>query len=312
MNCQTSKRLALAAKTWMIVLAVAVVATPVTRAQDEATRKLWDTAFINDARKQTVSKRAVVKRSYRVATPNVPTASVSGDTVVGVTVWRLRQSKSGAAGERLIVHHEDGGSSEWAPERVRADTKFAEGDRVRLSFEAARAGYLYVIDRELYADGTQGEPHLIFPTTRTRGGNNEVKPGKVIEIPSQDDKPPYFTLRHGQANHVGESLTVLVTPAPIADLQIGAQAQKVSAEQVAEWEKSWGAQVGRLEMENTAGKAWTKAEKDAATDSTRALGASDPAPQTLYYRPGAKSTEPVLVKVQLQYAAPGSRARKRR
>ena len=52
--------------------------------------------------------------------------------------------------------------------------------------------YLYVIDREQYADGTQGEPYLIFPTTRTRGGDNSVKAGRVMEIPSQDDNPPYL------------------------------------------------------------------------------------------------------------------------
>jgi hypothetical protein len=43
-------------------------------------------------------------------------------------------------------------------------------------------GYLYVIDREQYEDGTLGEPVQIFPTTRTRGGDNSVKPGSLIEI----------------------------------------------------------------------------------------------------------------------------------
>jgi hypothetical protein len=32
---------------------------------------------------------------------------------------------------------------EWTPERVEADTAFAEGERIRLSIESPRDGYLY-------------------------------------------------------------------------------------------------------------------------------------------------------------------------
>ena len=41
-------------------------------------------------------------------------------------------------------------------------------------------GYLYVINREQYADGTFGRARLIFPTLLTYNGNNRVKPGQPI------------------------------------------------------------------------------------------------------------------------------------
>src|SRR6185312_13763816 len=138
--------------------------------------------------KKTVSKRPA-KRSYRIVTPNVPTEGVNGETVVGVTLWRLRLARATDSGERLIVH-EGADAAEWLPERISANTKLDQGDRLRISVEVARTGYIYVIDREQYADVSFSEPYLIFPTTRTLGGNNQVTLGKIIELPAQDDRPP--------------------------------------------------------------------------------------------------------------------------
>jgi hypothetical protein len=231
--------------------------------------------------------------------------------VIGVTLWRLRPSRPADTGERIITH--DGPESvEWLPERVSSGGKLSEGDRIRVSIEAARTGYLYVVDLEQYADGSKGEPYLIFPTTRTRGGDNAVKAGRVIEIPAQEDSPPYFTLKRTRSDHVGESLIVLVSPTPIEGLAISDKAQKLSDETLATWEKSWGAQTGRLEMANGDGKPWTRQEKEAGADGTRSLSESEPAPQTIYYRPGASSSVPVLVKVELQYARTKPLVKRRR
>lgn len=268
--------------------------------EEETTRKLWDTAFKTTGRRPTRAGGNSARGRYRVATPRIPAGGVSGDSVVGVTVWRLRPSREADEGERMIVH-EGPDAAAWIPERVPANAGLSEGDRVRLSVEAARNGYLYVIDREQYADGTLGEPYLIFPTTRTLGGENRVTAGRLVDIPAQEDSPPFFTLRRSRANQVGELLSVIVSPVPLAELQIGAQAQRLSAERVARWEKSWGAQTGRMELSGGAGKVWTKEEKEAGAGAGRLLKASAPGPQTLYYRPGVKSDEPLLIKVQLQY-----------
>ncbi|MGH8526763.1 MAG: DUF4384 domain-containing protein, partial [Gammaproteobacteria bacterium] len=254
---------------WTIALSVASFLAAVAQQaqEEEATRHLWDTAFINQGNKRATARKPA-KRNYRVVTPQVPVMGVSADSVIGVTVWRLRPSRSADTGERIITH--DGADSvAWLPERVSSGGKLSEGDRIRVSIEAARTGYLYVVDQEQYADGSKGEPYLIFPTTRTRAGDNAVKAGRLIEIPAQDDSPPYFTLKRTRADHVGENVIILVTPTPIEGLAITDKAQRLSDETLASWEKSWGAQTGRLEMANGAGQPWTRQEKEAGADGTR-------------------------------------------
>jgi hypothetical protein len=265
----------------------------------EATRKLWDTAFISTGTKKPLPRKTA-KRTYRVATPGVPTFGVNSDTVVGVTLWRLRRANSTDSGERLIVH-ESADTAEWLPERISANTKLDQGDRLRISVEAARTGYLYVIDREQYADGSLSEPYLIFPTTRTVGGNNEVTDGKIIELPAQDDRPPYMTVRRSRSDQVAEVLSVLVSPAPLEGIEITDKAQKLSDTQVSKWEKLWGERVGLLELEAGAGKAWTREEKEAGAGAASVLKSDAPAPQGIYYQPNTKSNEPILVKVRLRY-----------
>ena len=274
-------------------------AWPLAQDPDDATRRLWDTAFINSGKQQTKRKKS--GRSYRIVTPRIPVAGVSDDTVVGVTVWRLRRSNPADSGERIIVH-EGEDDVEWLPERISSATKLVQGDRLRISVEAARTGYLYVIDREQYADGSLGEPYLIFPTTRTLNGDNSVRMGKLLEIPAQDDAPPYFKVRRSRPDHVGEVLSVFVTPRPLEELEITDKALKLTEAQVAVWEKQWSTLVGSIELENGAGKPWTREEKQAAAGNGAAvLNAHAPSPQVVYYRPQAKVSEPIMVKVQLHY-----------
>ena len=98
-----------------------------------------------------------------VASPGCATSSAAGrdrarrvlalargsdrSTFRGVTIWRLRPAKGQPDGARLLVQ-EGGAETAWVAERVDADAPLDVGDRVRLSFESARAGFLYVIDRE--------------------------------------------------------------------------------------------------------------------------------------------------------------------
>jgi hypothetical protein len=291
----------------LVALCVVSLTASVTfKGQDEqATRRLWDTAFINSGSKRTLPRRAT-KRSYRIATPNVPTDGVNGETVVGVTLWRLRRANATDSGERLIVH-EGADAAEWLPERISPNTKLGQGERLRISVEGARTGYLYVIDREQYADGSLSEPYLIFPTTRTLGGNNQVTVGKIIELPSQDDRPPYFTVKRSRADQVAEVVSVLISPSPLEGIEITDKAQKLSEVQVSKWEESWGGRVGLLELEAGAGKPWSKEEKEAGSDVAKVLKQDAPAPQAIYYQPNTKLSDPILVKVRLRYVSPARR-----
>jgi len=221
---------------------------------------------------------------------------------VGVTVWRLRAPAPGDLGARILIQ-EESNTMEWVPERVGASTNLREGDRVRLTIESPDAGYLYVIDRERYDAGERGAPYLIFPTTRTHNGDNHVSGGKLVDIPAQDDRPNFFTLRHSRPDQSEEELTVILTPEPFKGLSIGPKALALTNELVAGWEKQWGAgSVQRFELSGGDGKTWTRAEQEAAADRTRLLTQEDPAPQTVY-RVAAKQNGPLLVKVRLRYSS---------
>lgn len=270
--------------------------------QEAQTRKLWDSEFFKAKAKPATGKAAPRKR-YRVVTPQISPDRVNGDTVLGITLWRLRPAAAKDDKEvRLFKHAKDDTKVvQWTPERISVDTPLAIGQRVRLSIESARTGYLYVINRELYADGSMGEPYLIFPTTRLRGGENKVTIGHIVDIPAQEDSPNYFNLDPDRADLVGESLSVLITPEPLSGINIGADAIALSRTEVAGWEKKWASQVGRLEMENSVGKPWTKEEKEASAANGKQLNAASPTPQTLYYRPDAKATDPMMISVKLRY-----------
>jgi len=240
----------------------------------------------------------VPKPVYQPATPDMGRPAAARQ--VGVTIWRLRPANGREGGARILVQQESA-TEELIPERINSTSSLKAGDRVRLTIESPETGYLYVIDREGYAGGERGEPYLIFPTSRTRGGDNHVSAGKLIDIPGQDDRPNFFTLQQSRPNQVEEELTVLLTRESLPDLGIGRKALKLTEEQVGEWEKKWGAaKVQRFELSGGAGKPWTQAEQLAAAGGTRVLTQEDPPPQTVY-RVAVKPGEPVMVKVRLRY-----------
>jgi len=175
------------------------------------------------------------------------------------------------------------------------------GDRVRLSVESPRPGFLYIIDREQYADGSFGEPMLIFPTLRTRGGDNRVEPGRLIDIPAQEDQYSYFTAQPagGRRDQTAEVLTIILVPQPLP-LQIAAQPLKMADTQINGWEKLWGGTAERLELVGGAGRIWTMEEKAAGAALGRQLTQAGPPPQTVY-RVARKAGGPLLVTVPLRY-----------
>lgn len=278
------------------VLGLFPVIAPAQKTEDQ-TRDLWDTAFLQKrpaGKKQT--KRMQPIRYKIIGKTKLPTSPtlVTQPAVVGVTIWRLRRSKATDDEEVRQLLHQQG---EWTPERVGAGTPLSEGSRVQLTIESPRAGYLYVFDREVYADKTFGEPYLIFPTLSINGGDNKVNAGRVVEIPSSRDNPPFYTLKRSNANHEGEILTVIVTDKPLSELTIGRNALKIPEEQFNSYEKSWGALTQQLELEGGSGAAMNKAEK-AARARGKVLTRDDPPPQTIY-RILAKPNQPLLLTIPL-------------
>src|SRR6185295_16156125 len=161
----------------------------------------------------------------------------------GVTLWKVER---------------DDLSKREVAKRVEAGTQFHEGDLLRLSIESPRTGFLYVIDRDWFTDGSSGETKLIFPL---HGEDNRLEVGKLIDIPAEADSPFKATPNPGQA---GEMLTIIVTSSPLS-LPLSRKELLISSAQLAEWESRWGGITERFEMVNGSGEVRTVEEQQATT-----------------------------------------------
>ena len=251
--------------------------------QEEIPRSIISDDFVKNrprAKRKGPKPRA---RLYRLASsPRTrPAGESDSDTwQLGVTIWKLQPERS-----RQL---------ERVSKRVEADTKFREGDMLRLSIESPRAGYLYIVDRDWFTNGSGGETNLIFPV---RGEDNRLKPGKLIDIPTEIEASFKATPK---PNQVGEMLTIIVTLSPL-QLPLSNDPLPVTNTQLSDWEKRWSAISDRYEMNDGAGLTRTIAEQQAATHSgTRQLTRDDPGPQTIY-RLVPKNRDGVLFNLMLSY-----------
>jgi hypothetical protein len=206
--------------------------------------------------------------------------------LIGVTIWRLRNDQDKPTAERAA-----------------ADTLFTEGERLRLSIEAPRRGdsYLYVIDREVYADGSTSDPYLIFPSPTTPEGGNVVTAGKPVFVPARGDEYPYFTLERARKDQLREEIAIIVSPRPLElPPETPEQPVKLDKAQVAQWERQWGGRVERREERDGAGSQWTVAERE-ADKGERRLVQGDPLPQTIY-RIKVRPDAPMMLRVSLRIA----------
>jgi hypothetical protein len=300
-------------------------AAPALQEEEDETRGLWNKVF-KRARdrasakvKQTTAKPQNPAAKPQVATrprvksgavePSVPPAEALAETIeeelIGVTLWHLRNATQGddRSGPRLLVQKSGAPAGqasaqrdELLAERVNADTPFSAGQRLRLSIEVPRAGasYVYVIDREVYADGSKGDPYLIFPAKSTPRGDEVVTAGKLTYVPSRNDPIPYFRLERSRADQVSEQLTIIISPQPL-DLVPGDGPLKLNPARLARWEREWGSKTERREARGSVGQGWTVAEKEAG-EGGRKLVQSDPLPQTIH-RVKARLGKPMLIEV---------------
>jgi hypothetical protein len=259
---------------------------------------VWDSEFRQ--KRQSTPKTATAGPSpspaYKRVSPEPAAVEKDSDEVLGITIWRLRPSSSGDAKDsRLLIADDDStATSEWTPVRVEADTTFSQGERVRLSIESPRNGFLYVIDREQYDDGTTSDPYLIFPTMRIRGGDSSVQAGKVVELPERSA----FRLKPLRPGYRGELLTLVVSTGRLRDLAAGPSARRLDRGLVEQWERDWQTSSDRFEMIGGAGKVYTTRDKQAGVDG-RLLTQDDELPQTLY-RVSPRDNAPLAVSVLLR------------
>jgi len=181
---------------------------------------------------------------------------------------------------------------------MEAGSPLAPGDRVRLTVEAPRSGYLYVIDREQYADGSSSAPYLIYPNFQNRPGDNAVAPGRLIEIPDRRAEPNHFVIRPTRADQTGELLALLVSAEPLKNLAIGSDPLELNKDEYAVWEKKVGGRRATFRVSRRRRKPWTEKERLAGASRDTRLTQGDAMPQTLY-RVAAKPGGSILLKLPL-------------
>ena len=244
--------------------------------------------------KSSTVKPATPHRNYR--SPKTftkqPPPPDQENVAVGITVRRLRAAEGakelGQEGEEAQL------------EQLATDAALGIGSRVRIYLEPLnRDGFLYVFDREQFADGSYGAPKLIFPTLRTRGGNNKVRANDLVQIPRP---PSYFRINPSTTGktQVAEALTVIVSPTPLAlPAPLSERALTLSAEQFGQWEKQWSTAITTFEMDGGAGQTERSKDLDQVGEEAR-LTADDPLPETVY-RVTVKKGTPLLVTVPLRF-----------
>ncbi len=230
----------------------------------------------NPKRKYNLTKRITVKKITK------PTPVKPKTEELGVTFWRLRETTEDDEGAPLFPVRVGQKTEDWTAERVASSTLFNKGDRVRFTVESSRTGYLYIANREFYTDGTSGTASVIFPTLRTRGGNNRVQAGSLIEIPSASDAVPYFTIKPRREDYAGEELIVLILPNELPNFEKGLRAQPVTPENLMKWFADWESLVDIYDAEDGIGTAYTEVEAQVANTASRALTQEEPLPQTIF------------------------------
>ena len=226
---------------------------------------------------------------------------------IGLTIWRLREARREYEGARILSHPSaTKPKQDYQAERIGGQPLLSYGDLVRMSIESPRTGYLYVFDRELYHDGSLSEPYMIFPTKRLRGGDNEIRANRPIEIPATDDDPFYFEAKRAGLDPtkklVGEILSIVITDKPISALaDFGREVQQISDKEMMSLENAYAGRAEVFELDEGVGLPYSIAERDAAADEhSRLLTHNDPVPQT-FYLVEEKRNGGLLVTVALAY-----------
>lgn len=220
----------------------------------------------------------------------------------GFTIWRLRDASETDKGKGFVEVDTSTGHRVVA-ERLNSDDSYKVGELIRMGIEPlTHEGYLYVIEREKYADGTTGTPNLVYPTLQYRQGDNYVKPGVLTFIP-----PPPVAFRidvTSDRKQVAEELIIVISPKPLIDPSLLRAGQiTIPESQTAKWIKDWQTDATQVDQVDSVGTLMTNEEHAAGVNQTKGLTAvvlsqTDPLPQTMIemkIKPG----DPIVTSVTL-------------
>lgn len=346
MNNQNSARnqniLRLISMALLLGLCCLSISAFVLQEEDEEVRRTRDERRFKDARAgkrptpQTMPPSA--KNTGKIR-PNVVAAM--DDELIGVTFWRLspaadeRRSLSSAKDEqddtRILIPAKKGAEPQpYHTARVGDDASFRNGELLWLGIEVPRADdcFVYVLDREQYADGSLGDPYLIFPAPTTPAGANVASAGRLVYVPAPDDPLPYLRLERNtsrddrkppQPPHVAERLTIIVSPrrltfrGQLEEVDTDIKLLRVDPVEAARCDREWTGKTERLGARRDFSAGMTRAEQEVretrkliptgrpAAGETRRLLPTDLLPHTIY-RVQGKAGQPVLLNVSLRIA----------
>jgi Domain of unknown function (DUF4384) len=311
-----------------ILFAMAFAATSVVAQDGTKTRSITSDDFASQrpARAKTAGRKSAAKPkrySYKFVRadrnvgrkPTKPKTTTANSpikiTEIGVTMWRLRAPRAGEQGQLFPVVDANKDRKMWLAERVRLDTVFTAGEKVRFAIESSDVGYLYIFDREMHADGSMGAPYMIFPESSL--DDNSVAPGIVVDIPDGRDDVPYFNINPKDPNYTGEMITVIVSPKPLTDLEIDETGKLARSDVLTDLE--FGTESEVFSRSDSSDKLLSKAEADAMCGpkarheepkvpgkpcgvKTRQLTRDEPFPQSIY-RVRSVSGQPAVAFVKL-------------
>ncbi len=237
-------------------------------------------------------KKVTAKRPARPQPPSV--SELPAHNLIGITLWRVPGNST-----QKIERAEAASQPLLKAERLSALSQLIPGDKIRLTIEVPREGYLYIVSREAYADGTVGTPYLVFPSKRINGGDNQVAPGQLTGIPSVSDNPPYFELQRSRPNQVAELISFVVLPAPVLNLMVEAEPIELTPQLFAAW-KRWESAAQKMELPTRDSPFYTEAEQAAESKVvSRRLRQGDPLPQNLLL--ADSRSESVMVTIPLKF-----------
>ena len=198
-----------------------------------------------------------------------PPAPKMENAALGFTMWRFQPATSDNVTKGLTEVVQQTGNPQQA-QRIEADTPLAVGDFVRLQIESlSHDGYLYIINREKFADGTYGEAKLVFPTQNSMTGNY-VKAGVLNFVPAY---PNVFRVTTDtERKQVADELTIIVSPKPLVDPTLIRQGQlTIPTDNLIGWVNKWEVDEVQRELDGGAGQVISLAEQIAVKDQSKGL-----------------------------------------
>lgn len=252
------------------------------------------------------SEKPVYDAESDFPTGKAPNGSVFAQ--IGLTFWRSRPATS--QDDRNVVARNTYDTQESVSERK--DDAISNGEKIYFSVESLtdnflsnKGGYVYIINREQYSDGSYGRTRLIFPTQLTYGGNNLLKAGEPIILPRANGKP--FEINRSSNKQIAETYTIIVSPwafqlpEPLSD-----KAMILPDTLMADWESKYGGKMYRATLQKGIGKAQTLREQTVmsreTSDTTEPLtqGETNTLPQTVY-KGAVKIGNPSMFTVALKF-----------